>query len=110
MNQKPEISATIGDTKFGTSLKDLEDGDLGHGYFDAAPEGNYEGSLGDESYYSFKDGEMTEHKAGTLHAGMVEPDGYRETHGADDEYGFVRRPQRNPQHASAHRWHDVERN
>ncbi len=101
MKEKSEITASVGDTKFGTSLKDLDEGDLSRGYYGAAPEDNYEGSLDGDTYLTFKDGKMTEHHAGTLHAGMIEADGYRSPHGADDEYGFVRRPTRGG---------DVERN
>ncbi len=101
MKDRPEINATLGDTKFGSSLKSLEDGDLHRGYFDAGPEGNYEGSLDPDTFYTFKDDKMIEHHAGTKHAGMIEADGYRETHGELDEYGFVRRPTRGG---------DVERN
>ena len=92
MKEKSEITATLGGAKFGTSLKDLEEGDLSRGYFAAAPEGNYEGSLDGDTYYTFDDEKMTKHDVGTLHAGMIEADGYRSPHGADDEYGFVRRP------------------
>ena len=76
---RPDQQNTIGDTQFGTSLKDLEGGDLDRGYFDAGPEGpSYEG-------YPF------------IHAGYIEPDDYRETHMFDDwsprtDAGFVRRP------------------
>ena len=101
MKEKSEINATVGDTEFGTSLKDLEEGDLSRGYFAAGPEGNYEGSLDGDTYYTFDDGKMTEHHMGTKHAGHIEPDGYRETHGEHDEYGFVRRPTNG---------NDVERN
>jgi len=34
-----DTKKTLGGTKFGSSLKDLEDGDLSRGYFNAAPEG-----------------------------------------------------------------------
>lgn len=33
-----ETANTVGNTAFGSSLKDLEDGDLERGYFDATPE------------------------------------------------------------------------
>ncbi len=101
MKEKSEISATLGGAKFGTSLKDLEEGDFSRGYYDAAPEGNYEGSLDGDTLLSFENGKITEHHMGTRHAGMIEPDGYRSPHGEDDEYGFVRRPTRGG---------DVERN
>lgn len=35
---------TIGDTGFGSSMKDLADGDFERGYFNAEPEGNFERS------------------------------------------------------------------
>jgi len=31
-------------------------------------------------------------EGGTLHAGMIEPDGFRRKHGDIGEFGFVRRP------------------
>lgn len=95
MAEKPEITNTLDGTDFGTSLKDLKDGDLSDGYFNAAPAGNYEGSLDSDMYYEYDgDGGMTEHRAGTRHAGQIEADGFRATHGDNDEYGFVRRPVR----------------
>ncbi len=81
-----DIRNTVGNTQFGSSLKDLEDGDLARGYFNAAPKGNYEASLMD------RDEDMWGDYGGTLHPGQLEADGYREKHGTDDEYGFVRRP------------------
>ena len=93
MAEKPEIANTLDGTSFGTSLKDVKDGDLSDGFFNAAPVDNYEGSLDPDMYYEFDDdGHMTEHRAGTLHAGHIEADGFRATHGDNDEYGFVRRP------------------
>ncbi len=94
MKDKSEIAASIGGTKFGTSLKDLDEGDFSRGYYDAAPEGNYEGSLEADGF-----------EQGTLHAGFIEADGYRKSHGWDDEYGFVRRP-----HYGEGDGGDVERN
>ena len=58
MTEKPDIAATVGNTRFGTSLKDLDEGDLSRGYYDAAPEGNYEGSLDGDTYFTFKDGKI----------------------------------------------------
>ena len=42
MTERKDIERTLGGTDFGTSLKDLEDGDITRGYFAAAPEGDYE--------------------------------------------------------------------
>ena len=84
-----DIDNTLGDTQFGTSLKDTKDGDLERGYSDAGPEGNYEGSLDPTVTYDFDDGKMERLEGGTLHPGHIEPDMYRARHG---NYGFVRRP------------------
>lgn len=93
MAEKNEITNTVGDTGFGTSLNDVKDGDLSDGFFDAAPVDNYEGSLDSDKYYEFDDdGNMTEFRAGTKHAGQIEADGFRPTHGDLQEHGFVRRP------------------
>ncbi len=67
-----DIKNTLGGTRFGSSLKDLADGDLAHGYFDAAPSSDY--------------------GARTRHAGHIEEAGYTGSHGSQGEYGFVRRP------------------
>ena len=74
---QPDQINTVGDTQFGTSLKDCEDGCLDRGYFDAAPEGNYEG-------YPH------------VHAGFIDSEVFRENHFFDDwsprtEAGYVRR-------------------
>lgn len=103
MAERREIKATLGDASLG-HLDDMADGDYSRGYFDAGPEGNYEGSLSADCYYEFpEDGPMVKHCAGTKHQGMIEPDGYRASHPGDlpGEYGFVRRPVRRS---------DVERN
>jgi hypothetical protein len=76
MAERPEIKRTLGDARLG-HLRDMEDGDFSRGYFDAAPEGSYEGSLTDG--------------VGTLHAGHTEPEDFRRRHGLYDEYGFVKR-------------------
>ncbi len=39
MAERNEIQNTLGGTQFGSSLKDLSDGDLSRGYFDANPDG-----------------------------------------------------------------------
>ena len=101
MKDRSEINRSIGGTKCGSSLKDLDEGDLGRGYYDAAPEGNYEGSLDGDTYFEMKDDKLIERHMGTKHAGHIEPDGYRGSHGEHAEYGFVRRPTRGG---------DVERN
>ena len=73
------IARSVGDTQFGTSLKDVNDGDFDRGYSDGGPEGSpYEG-------YPF------------VHAGFIESDDYRSVHKFDDwsprtDAGFVRRP------------------
>ncbi len=100
MAKRPEIHRSLGDASVG-HLKDMEAGDFDRGYFDAAPEGNYEGSLSSDCYYDLTEDGVERRCAGTKHPGMIEADGFRRTHGEDDEYGFVRRPM--------HR-HDVERN
>jgi hypothetical protein len=90
--ERAEIRKTLGDADLGY-LDDVQEGDISRGYFAAAPEGNYEGSLDGDTYIEFDDdGKMTEHEAGTMHAGQLEADGYRGTHGNLGEYGFVRRP------------------
>ncbi len=94
MAEKRDIANTLGDTKFGTSLRpDVKSGDLSDGYFNASPDGNYEGSLDSDTYWEIDDdGNMKEFSAGTRHAGHIEADGFRSPHGNNDEYGFVRRP------------------
>ncbi len=77
MAERSEIQNTLGGTQFGTALKDLADGDLSRGYFDASPlPQNTEGYM-----------------AGEVHViDDLEGEGFRRTHGRYDEYGFVRRP------------------
>lgn len=94
-----EIKRSLGDADL-SHLDDMS-GDDWDCCFDAAPPGNYEGSLANVgrhldpgrgisslggSFPLMGDGE------GTLHAGHLEPDGFERTHGKYDEYGFVRRP------------------
>ena len=75
MAERDSIQNTLGGTQFGSSLKDLADGDLSRGYFDASPEGS-------EGYM-----------AGEVHViDDLEGEGFRRTHGRFDEYGFIRRP------------------
>jgi len=73
---KDEFENTLGDTDFGTSLKDLSDGDLKEGYFDAFPDGNYERfSEGrEDNPFSFDDRD------------------HQKSHGRTNEHGFVQRP------------------
>lgn len=89
-----EIKNTLGkDRRFGKGYDDVGAADLERGYFDAAPEGNYEGSLAPaQTVYDFETGEVTEKHVGTMHPGKLEPDGFVRTHGDQDQYGFVRRP------------------
>ena len=96
MAENKEITNTLDDTDFGTSLTpDVKDGDLSDGFFNAAPDDNYEGSLDSDKYWELDgDGNMNEFSAGTKHAGHIEADGFRATHGDNDEHGFVRRPLR----------------
>ncbi len=101
MARNRDIANTVGDTQFGSSLDDLAKGDLERGYFDAGPRGNYEGSLDPTVTYDYSDDGMERVEGGTLHAGMIEPDMFKATHGSKSEYGFVRRPERGS---------DVERN
>ena len=91
MAEKKEISNTLGGADLG-HLKDVGDGDFSEGYFDAAPTGNYEGSLEDPvQRYDFDSNSFKEEDhPGTLHAGQIEADGFERTHG--DSHGFVRRP------------------
>ena len=98
-----DIQNTLGGTEFGSSLKDLKDGDLGRGYFNAEPEGNYEGSLDPSIVYDCSGPglECERLEGGTLHDGFIEPDMNRARHGDLDEYGFLRRPENKS---------DVERN
>lgn len=103
MSERDDIARTLDGTAFGSSLKDLEDGDLTRGFSDAMPEGNYEGSLDPEIHHVWPDdgGPPKTYHCGTRHAGHIEPDCNRDTHGDLNEYGFLRRPL----HGS-----DVERN
>ena len=68
--------------------------DCERGYSDGSPRGNYEGSLDTRKDWGWDAGSeaFVERSAGTLHAGQIEADGFRRTHGEMDEYGFVRRP------------------
>lgn len=72
------VKNTIGNTQFGSSLKDLEDGDLERGYFDASPESpGYEENV----------------PAGPVrHPEHIDSDQFQGEHGMHGEYGFVRRP------------------
>lgn len=45
MAKDRDIRKTLGDTAFGSSTKDLADGDFARGYFNAEPKGDYEHSL-----------------------------------------------------------------
>ncbi len=102
MKDDAETKATLGDADLGYLNDDVQDGDLSRGHYDAAPRGNYEGSLEPPmQIYDFDSGEVVEKHRGTRHAGHIEPDGFERTHGDQDQYGFVRRP--------THR-SDVERN
>lgn len=101
MTERHDISKTLDGTAFGSSLKDLEAGDLTRGYSDGMAEGNYEGSLDPDISCVFTDSGFEEIRGGTKHAGHIEPDNNRARHGDLDEYGFLRRPE----HGS-----DVERN
>ena len=93
MAERDEIKNTIDGTNFGSSLKDLEYGDLSEGCWSAGPEGNYEGSLdSDRGLVCGKDGSFKTVSRGTRHAGHLEADGYYEKHGDLDQWGFVRRP------------------
>ncbi len=64
-----DIKNTIGDTKFGTSLADLEDGDLHRGYFDATPVTNTEMAT-DPSPFSMDD----EKEVGFVHRPLYKSD------------------------------------
>lgn len=94
MAEEKNIQTTLGGTPIGGGRDDMESGDYSRGYYDAAPVGNYEGSLSPDVSYDFRDGKMIERKLGTLHPGMIEADGFVRTHGDMDEWGFVRRPTR----------------
>ena len=45
MAKNRDIANTLGDTDFGSSTKDLADGDFARGYFNAEPKSDYEHSL-----------------------------------------------------------------
>ena len=45
MAENRDIKNTLGNTKFGSSTKDLADGDFSRGFYNAEPEGDYEHSL-----------------------------------------------------------------
>ena len=87
-----DIKNSLKDADYAKASGDMGDGDWDRGYYDAAPEGNYEGSLGNDMSYSFANGEYTEAKKGSLDPGMIERNGFERTHGNQDEHGFVRRP------------------
>ncbi len=76
MAESKDISRTLGDAQLG-HLGDMEDGDFTKGFYDAAPEGNYEGSLSDEM--------------ATIVPGNTESDAFRRTHGRYGEYGYLKR-------------------
>lgn len=77
MAEKDDIRNTLGGTQFGSSLKDLADGDLSRGYFTEGFDDEYEEGV----------------PAGPVrHPGHIESERYRPTHGLYDEDGFVRRP------------------
>lgn len=77
MAEKNDIANTVDGTQFGSSLKDLADGDLSRGYFTQGFDDEYEEGV----------------PAGPIrHPGHIESERYRETHGLNEEYGFVRRP------------------
>lgn len=69
---------------------DAKRGDLESGRFNAAPEGNYEGGLYDNKEDGLNLPGIPRH--GTRHAGFLEADGFYESHGNENEYGFLRRP------------------
>lgn len=77
MAERNDIQNTVGDTQFGSSLKDCEDGDLSRGYCTAGFDERYEEDM----------------PAGPVRIpGQMSSESYREEHGMHDEYGFVRRP------------------
>ena len=78
MAERNEIQNTLQSTQFGSSLKDLSDGDLSRGYFDASP-GTELHTMGpvDRESTPFED---------------LEPVPFEPTHGRYDQYGFIRRP------------------
>lgn len=93
MAENRDTRNTLGDADLGYLEGDVASGDLGRGFYDAAPRGNYEGSLEPPvPVYDFETGRVEERHEGTLHAGQIEPDGFVRNHGDMDQYGFVRRP------------------
>lgn len=90
--ERKDIRNTLGDADLGYLDGDVADGDLGRGYYDAGPRGNYEGSLDPTVTHWLTEDGIERREGGTLHPGQIEPDGYYPTHGDLDQYGFVRRP------------------
>lgn len=83
-------NALAGATDLEKSRGDASQDDLDRGYYNGAPEGNYEGGLRDNA----EDGLNLPGypRQGTRHAGYIQPDGFNATHGNEGEYGFLRRP------------------
>ena len=99
---KKDQMNTMHGTDLGSSVSGFSEADLARGFCDAGPRGNYEGSLDPTVTYDYDEhGDMIRLEGGTKHPGMLEPDMFKETHGALKEYGLVRRPERRS---------DVERN
>lgn len=67
MAKDRDIKNTLGDTAFGSSTKDLADGDFGRGYFNAEPEGDYEHSLEPKPKYHWDLGLDGESDPGFVH-------------------------------------------
>ena len=68
MAKDRDIKNTLGDTAFGSSTKDLADGDFGRGYFNAEPKGDYEHSLEPRnSLYPVLDDTDDDNAAGFVH-------------------------------------------
>lgn len=67
MAKNRDIANTIGDTKFGTSMSDLADGDFARGHFNAEPEGDYEHSLEPKPKFHWDLGDEAEGDPGFVH-------------------------------------------
>lgn len=96
MTDRPENRRTINGADLDYMHDDVKRGDLDRGFFDAGPDTKYGdrppgGSEGGEG-----NGTMPMLYGGgygvTRRQGMIEDEGFHETHGDHSEHGFVRRP------------------
>lgn len=67
MAKDGDIKKTLGDTEFGSSMKDLADGDMARGYFNAEPTSDYERSLEPKPKYAWPMDDDDDGDVGFLH-------------------------------------------